>query len=114
MKTADEIIQEIGEVLAEADGEFIEKIANQVLSHFVKYAGDSLFDTVVAKYQRPVLDDRGGSPDNSYRCGNCFALFDKGGSYPEDTFCCSHCYHRYHGDECPEEDDCQECEDDPN
>lgn len=42
-KSTDEIIQEISEVLAEADGLFIETIANQVLSHPVQYFQDSLF-----------------------------------------------------------------------
>jgi len=41
--TADEIIHEISEVLAQGDGEFIEKIANQVLVPKVTYDGDSLF-----------------------------------------------------------------------
>lgn len=43
-KSADEIIQEIAECLAEADGEFIAEIANQVLSRKVKYIGDSMFE----------------------------------------------------------------------
>ena len=41
--TADEIIDEISDVLKEGDGEFIEKIANQVLAPTVTYDGDSLF-----------------------------------------------------------------------
>ena len=44
MKTADEVIQMIADVLAEADGEFIEKIAREVLSESVVYKEDSLFD----------------------------------------------------------------------
>jgi len=44
-KSADEVIKEISEVLAEADGEFIESIANAVLSKKVKYIGDSMFET---------------------------------------------------------------------
>lgn len=43
-KTHDEVIAEIAEVLAEADGEFLEGIANQVLSSPVRYIGDSLFE----------------------------------------------------------------------
>jgi hypothetical protein len=43
-KTADEIIKEIAEVLAEADGEFIAEIANQVLTRKVAYKGDSFFE----------------------------------------------------------------------
>jgi hypothetical protein len=42
-KSSDEVIQEIAETLAEADGDFIEKIANQVLTREVKYEGDSMF-----------------------------------------------------------------------
>lgn len=42
-KTADEIIEEIAEVLGEASGELIETIANQVLTHKVIYLGDSMF-----------------------------------------------------------------------
>jgi len=42
-KSADQIIQEISDVLSEASGEFIQNIANQVLSHPVKYLEDSLF-----------------------------------------------------------------------
>jgi len=47
IKTADEIIEEIAATLAEADGEFIENIANSVLSHTVTYREDSLFETEV-------------------------------------------------------------------
>ena len=43
IKTADEIINMIAEVLAEADGDFIETIANQVLTYKVKYVEDSEF-----------------------------------------------------------------------
>jgi len=42
-KTADELIQDIAEVLTEADGLFIESIANKVLSHNVTYLEDSQF-----------------------------------------------------------------------
>ena len=41
--TADEIIHEISEVLAQGDGEFIAEIANRVLVPGVTYDGDSLF-----------------------------------------------------------------------
>ena len=61
-------------------------------------------------FQRPMLDDRAGSPDNSFHCANCDGLFDKGNVYPQDTFCCSHCYNRHQGDECAGE--CQDCKDD--
>ena len=41
--TIDEMVSEIAEVLREADGEFVEDIANMVLSPKVNYTGDSLF-----------------------------------------------------------------------
>jgi hypothetical protein len=43
-KSADEIIQEIAEVLAQADGDSIEMIANHVLTNKVTYIGDSMFE----------------------------------------------------------------------
>jgi hypothetical protein len=43
-KTSDEIINEIAEVLRQGDGEFIERIANQVLVPNVTYLEDSLFE----------------------------------------------------------------------
>jgi hypothetical protein len=42
--TADDVINEIAEVLREADGDFIELIANSVLTNKVKYVGDSFFE----------------------------------------------------------------------
>jgi len=44
VKTADEVIQEIADVLGEADGEFIAKIANLVLTNKVCYIEDSIFE----------------------------------------------------------------------
>jgi len=41
--TADEVIDQISEILREADGDFIEHIANEVLGRKVEYDGDSLF-----------------------------------------------------------------------
>jgi hypothetical protein len=41
--TADEVINEIADVLRESDGEFITEIANRVLSHKIVYKDDSLF-----------------------------------------------------------------------
>jgi hypothetical protein len=41
--TTDEVIQQISETLAEADGEFIESIANNVLGRKVEYIEDSIF-----------------------------------------------------------------------
>ena len=41
--SSDELISEIAETLAEGDGEFLAGIANQVLTPFVSYDGDSLF-----------------------------------------------------------------------
>ena len=43
IKSADQVIQMIAEVLTEADGEFIEQIANQVLTNKVEYVEDSQF-----------------------------------------------------------------------
>ena len=51
---------------------------------------------IIEEYQRPTIDDRGGSPDNSFHCANCKSLFDMGESYPSDTFCSSDCYFHYH------------------
>jgi hypothetical protein len=42
--TADQVIEEISQALAEADGEFIARIANQVLSNPVEYKEDSVFE----------------------------------------------------------------------
>lgn len=41
--SADDVINKIVATLAEADGQFIEKIANQVLSNEVEYVVDSTF-----------------------------------------------------------------------
>jgi len=41
--TADEVINGIAEILREADGEFIETIANLCLTKKVAYQGDSTF-----------------------------------------------------------------------
>ena len=41
--TADEVIEEITEILNEGDGKFIAEIANQVLVPRVTYIGDSMF-----------------------------------------------------------------------
>lgn len=46
IKTADEIINEVAETLKEADGTFIEEIANMVLTHKVTYMGDSFFNQI--------------------------------------------------------------------
>jgi len=43
VKTADQVINEISEVLREFDGKFIQKIANQVLTNKVEYQEDSIF-----------------------------------------------------------------------
>jgi hypothetical protein len=45
--SADQVITQIGETLAEADGEFIEDIANRVLTNNVKYVGDSMFEQII-------------------------------------------------------------------
>jgi len=44
--SADEVIQQIAEILPEADGDFIEHIANQVLGRKVKYIEDSVFEYI--------------------------------------------------------------------
>ncbi len=44
IKTADEVINDIAEVLRQADGKFIEEIANKVLTNKVKYLTDSVFE----------------------------------------------------------------------
>lgn len=44
--SADEVIQQIAEILPENDGDFIEHIANQVLGRKVRYIEDSLFEYV--------------------------------------------------------------------
>lgn len=44
IKTADQIISEISEVLGQWDGKDLEQIANQILSEKVKYIGDSNFE----------------------------------------------------------------------
>jgi hypothetical protein len=43
-KSADEIIKMIAETLAESDGEFVEQIANQVMTDKVSYIGDWMFE----------------------------------------------------------------------
>lgn len=43
-KTIDEVIQELAEVLAQCDEEFIEEIANKVMTHKVKYIGNGMFE----------------------------------------------------------------------
>ncbi|WP_156820683.1 hypothetical protein [Thioalkalivibrio thiocyanodenitrificans] len=42
--TAEEVIGQIAEVLPQADGDFIEHIANQVLGRKVRYVEDSVFE----------------------------------------------------------------------
>lgn len=44
IRTADEVIEMIAEVLNEADGQFIEDIANKIVSARVEYIEDSLFE----------------------------------------------------------------------
>ena len=41
--STEDVIQQISEILPEADGDFIEHIANQVLGRKVKYVEDSIF-----------------------------------------------------------------------
>jgi len=44
--TADEVIQQIADILPENDGDFIEHIANKVLGRKVRYVEDSIFEYV--------------------------------------------------------------------
>ncbi len=44
-RTADEIVNEISEVLSQWDGKDLERIANKILSQPVKYLGDSTFES---------------------------------------------------------------------
>ena len=46
IKSADEVIQMIAEVLAESDGKTIQDIANQVLTEHVTYLEDSEFEVI--------------------------------------------------------------------
>lgn len=46
VKNADEVIQDIAETLAEADGEFIQEIANMVLTAHVEHIEDNLFEVI--------------------------------------------------------------------
>lgn len=43
-KSIDQVIQQVSETLAQCDEEYIEEIANKVLTHKVKYIGDSVFE----------------------------------------------------------------------
>lgn len=45
IKTSDQVISDITEVLSQWDGKDLERIANQILSHPVKYIGDSMFES---------------------------------------------------------------------
>lgn len=44
IKTSNEVIQEVAEVLAQSDEKFIEEIANKVLTRKVKYMGGNIFE----------------------------------------------------------------------
>jgi hypothetical protein len=46
-KTADEVINMIADVLREADGNFIELIANMVLTENVKYKDDTTDEFII-------------------------------------------------------------------
>ena len=49
IKTADEVINDITEVLRQADDKFIEEIANKILTNKVKYLTDSMFEEKIEK-----------------------------------------------------------------
>ena len=57
VKSADEVIQDIAEALAEADGEFIQEIANQVISGRVEYVEDSLFEVFWDEAEEDANDE---------------------------------------------------------
>jgi hypothetical protein len=40
----DKLCQEVAEVLAQGEGEWIEEMANKILTHKVKYIGGELFE----------------------------------------------------------------------
>lgn len=44
IKTTNEVIKELAETLTQCDEEFIEKIANDVLTRKVKYLGGNVFE----------------------------------------------------------------------
>jgi hypothetical protein len=46
-KTADEVINMIADVLREADGNFIEMVANMVLTENVKYKDDTTDEFII-------------------------------------------------------------------
>ena len=46
LKSADDVINDIIDVLVQADEYFLEEIANKVLSNKIKYIGDSLFKEI--------------------------------------------------------------------
>lgn len=46
LMNCDDVIQQIANALAEADGDFIERIANSVLIREVRYLGDGMFEYV--------------------------------------------------------------------
>jgi len=51
--TADQLIQHVTDVLAQADGEFIAEIANKVLSRPVRYVGEQDGETVFEQVEEP-------------------------------------------------------------
>ena len=57
IKSADEVIQDIAEALAQADGEFIQEIANQVISGRVEYVEDSLFEVFWDEAEEEANDE---------------------------------------------------------
>jgi hypothetical protein len=61
--TADELIQEMGECLAESSGENIALVANTVLTGTVTYIEDSVFEI-------ETVDD------DEFQCPACKGIFD--------------------------------------
>ena len=97
-----QVIREISWLLEQAEGEFIEKIANQVLPKPVKYVGDSIFeqedkledkmldkhdlDSIEAEYKELYLaqltDDVDCSPSTWQHRESCLkAIEEKVGTY---------------------------------
>jgi hypothetical protein len=57
VKSADEVIQDIAEALAQADGEVIQEIANQVIAGRVEYLEDSLFEVFWDEAEEEANDE---------------------------------------------------------
>jgi hypothetical protein len=72
--SADEVINAIAEVLREADGTFIEEIANKILTDKVAYSEDSLFVQTIE--EEKLQDDNDISNADEFECNKCHKHFD--------------------------------------